>query len=150
MPKKILLILFVFFLLTESKVRGHLRPSVVYVPNTETISVIPTSTETPASPGELPIVSGPPCSIDWTIVVNADNHRAILSCYKALTQYAQSMGYTPNAPLCPPSGSEWELVFNSSVCWSINHGTPAALTATAIGPLPLYTPSPPAYPPAYP
>jgi len=75
----------------------------------------------------------PPCAIDWTLPMSYDNLQVILACHRLVS---------PQSVLCPPAGSPWEPVFNNSLCWSINHGTPAALTATALGP-PTLTPGPP-------
>lgn len=141
---KIIIALLVLLALIESKAYGRfVRPSTqVFVSETQTSSATPPPSATPEMGHSEPDAF---CKIDWTLAVSYENQRAILSCYRAL--YSMS-----GPPLCPPAFSEWEAVFNSSVCWAINHGTPAALTATAQPPTPTLwppdtlTPAPPAYP----
>jgi hypothetical protein len=97
-------------------------------------------TATPA-PASLPQATGG-CSIDWGLPVTYDNQKAIIACHRQLYPFNPATGRhedgagTGAPPLCPPAGSPWEIQFNTSNCWAINYGTPAALTATA----------PPAYP----
>lgn len=146
--KKILVIFIVLALAIESKAYGKLMratPAPVF-------QLIQTATPTPR-PVIEPLAQAhetqaPPCVIDWTLAYTDDNARAILSCYKA----RQAAGLN-DGPLCAPPDSTWDSHFNSSVCWAINHGTPAALTATAMPPTPTIdlpptevTPTPPAYP----
>lgn len=95
------------------------------------------STPEADAPADAPAPT-PPCELDWSLPVNWPNTQALLSCYKLLYPWDETTHTYPGAtehPLCPPAGSPWEAVFNNSVCWAINHGTPAAMTATAIGPI---------------
>lgn len=140
--KKIIAVILVIGLLFESKIRGTLirhspkEAQMIVSP----IAAPPALSDTPTSAPV--IINSPQCAIDWSLLVTDENQRKILSCYHLLYP---APDYGP--PLCPPAFSQWESVFNSSVCWAINHGTPAALTATAIGPLPIPTATEPA---AYP
>jgi hypothetical protein len=117
-----------------------------------TPSVTPTPPATSAMAADESTAA--PCSIDWSVPVNAENQRAILACYKQLYPFNPALGTftdangNPAPPLCPPAFSPWEAMFNTSVCWSINHGTPAALTATsqALTTTPTPTPTLAAYP----
>lgn len=131
--KKIIVIILLVVFAFEAKVRGVL---VRHSPSEAQMIVAPSSTPTLSdtlTPASV-IMDAPQCVIDWSLPVSDDNARAILSCYKALYPYP-----TRGPLLCPPAFSEWEVVFSSGECWAQNHGTPAALTATAIGPLPIPT-----------
>lgn len=83
----------------------------------------------------LPVIGhdAPPCVIDWSLDATYANLQLILACHRIVS---------PETFLCPPTGSAWEHFFNNSQCWLINYGTPASLTATALGP-PSATPGPP-------
>jgi hypothetical protein len=89
-----------------------------------------------------------PCSIDWNLPTTYENTQYILWCYKQLYPFNPALGTftdangNPAPPLCPPAFSPWEQVFNTSTCWSINHGTLAALTATSAALTTTPTPAP--------
>jgi len=131
----------------EIKLRGRVQD----IGRAPTVEVVASDTPAP-SPTEhaasASVVATPPCVLDWSLPVNADNHRAILSCYKQLYADPITGWIVPGSPyLCAPAGNPWESVFSSVTCWAINHGTPSALTATAvqsataIGPVPTSTPT---------
>lgn len=144
--KKLIIALVLFVVVIESKAYGKLiraTPAPVF-------QLIQTATPTPIIEplAQAHETQAPPCVIDWTLEYTDDNARAILSCYKARKAVGLNDG-----PLCAPPDSIWDEHFSSAVCWAINHGTPAALTATAIPPTPTLdlppvenTPTPPAYP----
>lgn len=141
--KKFVISLVLLAILLEAKAFGRLekaRPS-----QGEVQALIPTATPEPQIQNTS---AGPVCVIDWSLSYTDDNARAILSCYKA-----RKFSGLNDGPLCAPPDSVWDKHFNSVVCWAINHGTPAALTATAMPPTPTIdwppteaTPTPPAYP----
>jgi len=150
--KRIAVILILLVVLAEAKVYGPVlryRTAPVF---RITSTATPTSTQFQVETFLSRAGDNGPnqCAIDWTLPVTYENQRDILSCYRALYP---NPDYAP--PLCPPAQSDWNVVFNSSVCWAMNYGTPTALTATVVPPTPTIdlppTETPAPYPPpAYP
>lgn len=140
---KKLIILFVLLVsLLEAKVFGRLETA---RPNRgEVQALISTATAT-LEPQIQDTSAGPVCVIDWSLAYTDENARIILSCYKA-----RKLSGLNDGPLCAPPDSIWDEHFNSAVCWAINHGTPAALTATIIPPTPTVDIPPTETPQPYP